>query len=126
MIKFCKETGVGIIPWSPLYRGLLARPLDEPDTVRGKMVRSHPVFKHTIGSDEAIIKRVSETVAAKCWKMSQVALMWLVQKGAIPITGISSVDRVDDAVGIRGKVLTDEELKYLEEPYQAKAISGHS
>jgi aryl-alcohol dehydrogenase-like predicted oxidoreductase len=99
--------------------------VDSPTTVRGEALKSHPVFKYMIGSDEAIINRVAETADTKGWKMSQVALVWLVQKGAIPITGISNVDRLDDAVGITGKILTEEEMKYLEEPYQTKSVSGH-
>ncbi|KAH6698480.1 aldo-keto reductase [Leptodontidium sp. MPI-SDFR-AT-0119] len=125
MIKYCKETGVGIIPWSPLYRGLLARPLDAPPTTRSEALKSHPVFKYMIGSDGKIIKRVEDVAKLRGWKMSQVALVWLLQKGAIPIVGMSSLERIDDAIAIKGMQLTEDEMKYLEEEYQAKEISGH-
>lgn len=125
MIKYCKSTGVGIISWSPLYRGLLARPLDAPPTERGEALKSHPVFKYMEGADEKIIGRVAEVAAQRGWKMSQVALAWLVQKGSVPITGMATLDRVDDAAAIQGMVLTESEIKFLEEPYQPKAVSGH-
>lgn len=51
---------------------------------------------------------------------------WIIQKGTIPIVGFSNVNRLDEAVDVKGKTLTDEEMKYLEEPYQPRAIVGHS
>tara|TARA_R110002060_G_scaffold32670_6_gene43270 strand:- start:5 stop:181 length:177 start_codon:yes stop_codon:yes gene_type:complete len=58
--------------------------------------------------------------------MSHVALAWINKRVASPIIGFSSVDRLDELIGVRGKTLTDEEEKYLEESYVPKAISGHS
>jgi aryl-alcohol dehydrogenase-like predicted oxidoreductase len=58
--------------------------------------------------------------------MSQVALTWINKRISSPIIGFSSVDRMDEAIEVRGKTLTEEEEKYLEELYQPKAISGHS
>jgi aryl-alcohol dehydrogenase-like predicted oxidoreductase len=58
--------------------------------------------------------------------MSQVALAWINKRISSPIIGFSSVDRIDEAIEVRGKTLTEEEEKYLEELYQPKAISGHS
>lgn len=77
-------------------------------------------------SDQAIIERVQEIAEKKGWKMSTVALAWLNKRVASPIVGISSVERIDDALAARGKELTEEEEKYLEEPYVARDISGHS
>jgi aryl-alcohol dehydrogenase-like predicted oxidoreductase len=58
--------------------------------------------------------------------MSQVALAWINKRISSPIIGFSSVDRIDEAIEVREKTLTDEEEKYLEELYQPKAIAGHS
>jgi aryl-alcohol dehydrogenase-like predicted oxidoreductase len=58
--------------------------------------------------------------------MSQVALAWINENISSPIIGFSSVERMDEALGVRGKTLTEEERKYLEELYQPKAIIGHS
>lgn len=55
-----------------------------------------------------------------------VALAWSIQKGNNPIIGFSKNEMIDEAWEIRGKTLTEEEMKYLEEPYQPKNISGHS
>jgi aryl-alcohol dehydrogenase-like predicted oxidoreductase len=62
----------------------------------------------------------------KGWKMSQVALAWINKRIASPIIGFSSVERMDEALDVRGKTLTEEEEKYLEELYVPKNIVGHS
>lgn len=123
MIKFCKETGVGIIPYSPLSSGLLAKPADVK-TRKGEQLKMFTGYGTP--ADEAINKRVQETAEKKEVKMSQVALAWLRAKGAIPIVGIMSTDltRLDDACAIKDVKLTDEEIKYLEEPYVPRAIVG--
>jgi aryl-alcohol dehydrogenase-like predicted oxidoreductase len=125
MNKYCKLTGVGLIPWSPLYRGALARPLDAAETARSQITKNHPMFGGISQEDKTIISRVEELSKKKDWPMAQVALAWIIQKGTIPIVGFSSVDRMMQSVGVKGKVLTEEEIKYLEEPYIPKAISGH-
>ena len=56
--------------------------------------------------------------------MSQVSLAWINKRCSSPIIGFSSEARIEDAVGVRGKVLTDEEEKYLEELYQSRPIVG--
>ncbi|TAQ87194.1 hypothetical protein B7494_g4508 [Chlorociboria aeruginascens] len=119
MNRFCNDTGVGLIPWAPLAAGNLARPYE----ALGTTIRSEP-WKDK-GLDEVdikIIKRVEELAEKKGWKMSHVALAWINKKISSPIIGFSSVERIDEALEIRGKTLTDEEVKYLEELYQAKAV----
>ena len=76
-------------------------------------------------ADTTIIKRVAELAEKKGWKMSQVALVWIIQKKTIPIVGFSNLSRLDEAVDVKGKSLTDDEMKYLEEPYVSKGIVGH-
>lgn len=120
MNKFCHETGVGLIPWSPLYRGHLARPLNT------KTKRSENDTLGSVGgADIDIIKRVDELAKKKGWKMSHVALAWIIQKNTIPIVGFSKLDRLEEACEVRGKTLTEDEMKYLEEPYQPKNNVGH-
>ncbi|KAJ5363622.1 uncharacterized protein N7496_009335 [Penicillium cataractarum] len=121
MNKYCHETGVGIIPWQPLHQGYLARPLGST----GSTQRSQGGGAELTGADIAIIQRVEELAKNKGWTMVQVSVAWLLQKGAVPIIGFSTTQRIDEALGVRGKTLTEEEVKYLEDPYKPKAISGH-
>ena len=78
MNKYCKLTGVALIPWAPLARGHLARPASEfGNTVRSAGEKQRVVFPtgHT-DTDQKIIARVEELAKKKGWKMSQVALAW--------------------------------------------------
>lgn len=79
----------------------------------------------TVEPDLTIIKRVMEVSEQRKWPMAHVALAWINKRVASPIIGFSSVERMDQAITARGKVLTDEEEKFLEELYQPKEISGH-
>ncbi|KAJ4305171.1 hypothetical protein N0V90_000702 [Kalmusia sp. IMI 367209] len=123
MNRFCKETGVGIIPWSPMHGGQLARPVGKGDSVRA--TTPHPMTPVLTEADKEIIRRAEKVAGDKGWSMSEVALTWLRSKSAIPIVGFNSVARVKDVAGLRGKVLTDEEKNFLEEPYVPKNIYGH-
>jgi aryl-alcohol dehydrogenase-like predicted oxidoreductase len=58
--------------------------------------------------------------------MSHVALAWINKRVASPIIGFSSVERMDEALEARGKVLSEDEEKYLEELYESRKIVGHS
>ncbi|KAI9845347.1 MAG: hypothetical protein M1837_004969 [Sclerophora amabilis] len=128
MNKFCNATGVGLIPWSPLCRGILARPRSATgSTTRSASEKLKPLFTSGYGQpDENIIDRVQEIAEKKGWKMSNVALAWINKRTASPIIGFSSVERLDEALAARGKTLTEEEERYLEELYVPKAIQGHA
>ncbi|KAH8832472.1 NADP-dependent oxidoreductase domain-containing protein [Flagelloscypha sp. PMI_526] len=117
MIPYCKFNGIGIIPWAPLAGGLLARPLTPTLTTRGEAVKG-TVFEPKIPeSSKTIISRVEEVSKKKDWTMAQVALAWVNAKIDSPIVGLSSVKRVEESILEVGKfVLSEEEVKYLEEP----------
>jgi aryl-alcohol dehydrogenase-like predicted oxidoreductase len=118
MIRFCNDTGVGLIPWAPLSRGNLARPIAE----KGSTARSKLENESLTDADVEIITRVQEVASKRDWPIAHVALAWTLKRVASPIIGFSKVERIDEAIGVRGKVLTDEEEIYLEEPYQPKSF----
>ena len=124
MIKFCRETGVALCPWGPLAQGMLARPY----SVRGNTARSAVTAADPSNSRpeaQETIKRVEELAKKKGWTMSQVALAWTLKRVTSPIIGFSSVQRIEDALSARGKELTEEEEKYLEELYTPCEVEGH-
>lgn len=143
MIRFCNQTGVGLIPvsascyqeacnlitcrqWAPLAGGQLARPPEQNGLTVRSAVNKHGTFYHNEGSNaDEIRKRVCEIAQARKWPMSHVALAWLSRRVAAPIIGFSSVERIDDALAARGKLLTEEEETYLEELYQPQEVLGH-
>ncbi|KAI1800113.1 Aldo/keto reductase [Daldinia bambusicola] len=122
MNRFCKDTGVGIIPYSPNFGGKLARPLGQDDSARAKM--GNIMGQGLRPDEEEIIRRVEKLANEKGWNMSNVNLAWHNTKGTVPIVGFNSIARIDEACDSRGKTLTAEELKFLEEPYVPKPIFG--
>lgn len=123
MNKYCDLTGVGLIPWAPLCRGILARPVDAEKTARSKDDKSKIGNSDT---DKQIVRRVHEIAQKRNWKMSHVSLAWINKKVASPIIGFSTVERIDEAIDVRGKELTAEEEKFLEELYEARPVVGHT
>lgn len=124
MNKFCRETGVALCPWGPLAQGQLARPL----AIRGSTARSvggggDP--SNTRPEAVETIKRVEEMAAKKEWTMSQVTLAWTLKRVTSPIIGFSNVERIDDTLSVRGKELSAEEERYLEELYTPLEVEGH-
>ena len=128
MIPYCRASGVGIIPWSPVARGVLTRPWGDRTT---KREASDNFLKSLIRSretevDKAIVDRLEEMAKKKGVGMAQLAMAWSIkQPGVNPIVGLGSKERIDQAVEALKIELTDEEAKYLEEPYLPKPIQGY-
>ncbi|KAF2249354.1 aldo-keto reductase-like protein [Trematosphaeria pertusa] len=128
MNRFCNSTGVGLIPWAPLCRGHLARPASKfGETIRSEGEKNNgSSFSGHSENDKKMIERVEELAKKHGWKMSTVALAWINKRVTSPIIGFSTEGRMDEALESRGKTLTEEEEKYLEELYQPRVIQGHS
>ncbi|KAK5789189.1 hypothetical protein VI817_008313 [Penicillium citrinum] len=122
MNPFCDAEGVGLIPWSPLARGLLARPWQEKSS-RGEQDQK---TKRWFVSDqnEVIVGRVHSLAMEKSCGMSSIAMAWLLKKGACPIVGLNNIQRLEAAMETLEVELTDEEVVFLEEPYQALAVQA--
>ena len=90
MLEYCKYKGIGVVAYSPLMEGFLARPLGT-ETTRTKFVSQTPFFKPISEADKRIIQRVEELAKEKGWKMSQVALAWVASKVTSPIVGANTV-----------------------------------
>ncbi|KAF5557740.1 alcohol dehydrogenase [Fusarium napiforme] len=108
MIRFCNDTGVGIIPWAPLCRGHLARPPAQFGTTERSRQEKEGSGELS-ETDQRIIGRVVEVAGKHEWPMAHVALAWINQRVTSPIIGFSSVERIEQAIGARGKTLSDEE-----------------
>ena len=128
MIPFCIEEGVGIVPWSPLARGLLAGGKsrgDGTDTVRTKYDERIEA-NYPDPADSLIISRVTELASKRSVKAAQIALAWMLNKPWItsPIVGATKMAHIDDAVAALDIELSDDEIAFLEEPYKPHALSG--
>lgn len=125
MIPFCQDSHVGILPWSPLARGVLAHPWTERGTAReqtDKLLKTLVRGRET-ASDKAVVDRVEEISVKRGVNMATVALAWSLRKGMCPITGLGSTARIDEAVQAVAFRLSDDEVAYLEEPYAPKELA---
>lgn len=127
MIPYCKDTGVGLIPWSPVARGVLTRPWGERTTTREKTDKflTGLIRARENDVDKAIIDRLEEVAKKRGVSMTTIATAWCIKKGVIPIIGLNSKERVEQAVENSKYQLSDEDVKYLEEPYLPKPIQGY-
>ncbi|RAX24569.1 MULTISPECIES: aldo/keto reductase [unclassified Actinomyces] len=126
LIPVCQQYGMSLTPYSPLASGHLTRPTWDSDSVRSttdKVMSSK--YDRDREIDMPIIERVAETAEKHGVPMADVALAWHWARGvAAPIVGCSRPSRVDDAVRALDLKLTDEEIAYLEEPYQPHELVG--
>ncbi|KAJ2916929.1 hypothetical protein MD484_g3520, partial [Candolleomyces efflorescens] len=126
MFPTLKLLNVGSIPWSPLARGLLTRPLTS-ETVRGntdRLIKGYSVS----GGTEKIVAKVEEIAKRLNVSMAQVALAWVLSRPGVtaPIVGTTSLENLYDLLNAVNLKLSEEDLKELEEPYQAQKVAGHS
>jgi aryl-alcohol dehydrogenase-like predicted oxidoreductase len=125
MIPLCVDQGIGILPWSPLARGRLARPWDE---VTERQRGDENVRLFYPDSDRVIADRVGE-IAAECGcPRSQVALAWLLGKKAVtaPVIGMTRPLHLNDALAALDLQLHDDQVCRLESPYQPRSEVGFS
>jgi aryl-alcohol dehydrogenase-like predicted oxidoreductase len=129
MLPLCKEEGIGVIPWSPLARGRLARQWqaasgsDRPSTDQTAQ-QLYSVFEE---SDKKIVDHVGEIANRHGIAYAQVALAWLLQKPGItaPIIGATNLRHLDDAVCSLDVKLEKEEIELLEADYVPHTIVGY-
>ena len=129
MIPQCIDMGVGLIPWSPLARGFLAgnRTRDKSGaTTRSKS----DGFAHSLyyeDTDWTIVDRVVKLAGEKGVSPAQIALSWMLHKPGIisPIIGASKMPHLEEAVAAIEIAMTNEEMRFLEEPYQPHPVLGH-
>jgi 1-deoxyxylulose-5-phosphate synthase len=131
MLPLCRDQGVGVIPWSPLARGLLAGTrtrAGERASVRSS-AGSDPIQDDLYGRDEDydVAEAVAALAAERELPPAQVALAWLMhQPSVVPIVGASRVGHIEDAAAATAVALSDEERARLEAPYRPNSVRGHA
>ncbi|MBZ4399618.1 aldo/keto reductase [Myxococcus sp. MISCRS1] len=129
MLPLCEAEGIGVIPWSPLARGLLAGSrkslTDRSSTTRAKTDAYAPVLYDQPG-DWEVAEANRKVAEARNVPPAQVALAWLLSRPVVtaPIIGATKPEHLEDAVRAVDLKLTAEELQQLEAPYQPHALRG--
>jgi aryl-alcohol dehydrogenase-like predicted oxidoreductase len=129
MIPQCIDQGVGVIPWSPLARGMLAgnRTREGERLTTRAQTDSFADSLYKPELDFAVVDRVAELAAERNCTSAQVALSWLLHKPGVtaPIIGATRLEHLEDALGAERLKLSEEDVERLEELYQPHAIAGH-
>ena len=128
MIPQCIDQGVGLLPWSPLARGLLAGTRTREGDRLTTRARTDPFADslYTPELDFAVVDRVVDVATRRGVAAAQVALAWLLHKPGVtaPIVGATKAGHVDDALAAEQLALSEDEVARLEEPYVTHAVSG--
>jgi aryl-alcohol dehydrogenase-like predicted oxidoreductase len=129
MIPQCLDQGVGVIPWSPLARGVLAGNRTRSGERRTTRAGSDPFSDslYALPGDFDVVDRADEVAAARGVPTAQVALAWLLQRPGVtaPIIGATRLGHLTDALAAEELELSAEEVRRLEEPYVPHPVLGH-
>ena len=129
MIPQCIDQGIGVIPWSPLARGILAGTRNragEHLTTRSD-TDGFTDYLYNQPTDFDVVERVAEVAAERGLPPAQIALAWLLQRPGVtaPIVGATKRAHLADALAAEELYLDDDEVARLEEPYVPHPVLGH-
>jgi aryl-alcohol dehydrogenase-like predicted oxidoreductase len=128
MIPQCVDQGVGVLPWSPLARGLLAGSRTSSGERLTTRSRTDPFLDslYRPDLDVPVVDRAAAVAAEAGVSPAQVALAWLLHKPGVtaPIVGATKLEHVDDALAAESLALGEEQIAQLEEPYVPHPVSG--
>ncbi len=129
MIPLCQSEGIGVIPWSPLARGRLARAWNSESTKRYETDQfGKKIYSQTEEADHKVVDRLGEIAGKRGVARAQLALAWLLSKPGVtaPIVGASKPHHLQDAVAALALRLEPAEIAALEEPYTTHPVLGFS
>ena len=128
MFPLCRDQHIGIIPWSPLARGRLARPWEtEPSTPRAETDEfTRTLYSKTEDADRLVVDRVGEIAAARGVPRAQIALAWVLANPLVtaPIIGATKPHHLEDALAALTLQLSSDEVAALEAPYIPHPVAG--
>jgi 1-deoxyxylulose-5-phosphate synthase len=127
MIPLCIAEGLGVIPWSPLARGVVARPRAVTRDRESTRSRNDPYAERLYADnvDWDIVDAVERIAKARGVSMAEVGLAWLMAKPGItaPIVGATKIEQLEAAIRAVDLALTPEEIAALEGPYTPKRVA---
>ncbi|HEY6933529.1 MAG TPA: aldo/keto reductase [Marmoricola sp.] len=125
MLPLCADEGIGVLPWSPLARGRLARPWGE-ETRRSETDEFGRSLYDVSGSDRTIVEQVGKVAEQRGVPRAQVALAWVLHQSVVtsPIVGATRPEHLSDAIAAVDLELDDAEVGALEEPYTPHPVVG--
>ncbi len=127
MMPLCQSEHIGVIPWSPLARGRLARPWQTENTKRFATDQfGKSMYTQTEDADRKVVERLGEIAEQRGVPRAQLALAWMLSKPFVtsPIVGATKPHHLDDAAAAASLLITPEEVAALEQPYTPHPVLG--
>jgi 1-deoxyxylulose-5-phosphate synthase len=126
MLGLCQAEGIGVVPWSPLARGLLTRPWQTTTDRLATDEVAKKLYSKTTSEDRAVVERLGEVAKARGIPRAQVALAWVLSKPVVtaPIVGATRPQHLEDAVSALSVKLSADEITRLEEVYVPRPVAG--
>jgi aryl-alcohol dehydrogenase-like predicted oxidoreductase len=126
MHPLCLDQGVGVLPWSPLARGMLTRPWGTQTARTANDAFGQTLYRSQQDANRRIVDAVATVAGARGVSAAQVALAWVRQQQAVtaPIVGATKTSHLSDAIACVDLVLTPDELAQLEVPYTPREPEG--
>ena len=128
MLPLCRDQGVGVIPWSPLARGRLARDWNSASARAETDAFGRTLYAATLDADRKVVETLGAVASRLALPRAQLALAWVLQQPGVtaPIVGATRLEQLDDAVAALEVKLTAEDIAELEAPYVPHAVVGFS
>ena len=127
MMGLCQAEGIGVIPWSPLARGRLARSTKAEGTKRLETDQfGKSMYSGTEEANHKVIDKLTEVSARRSLPQATVALAWMLAKPYVdsPIVGATKPHHLEDAVRALEVKLSPEEIAELEAAYVPHPVLG--
>jgi 1-deoxyxylulose-5-phosphate synthase len=126
MLPLCRDQGVGVIPWSPLARGRLARVWGQATPRIDSDAFGKTLFAHTEDNDREVAAALAAVAGARSTPLAQVALAWVLAQPGVtaPIVGVSKPEQLTDAVAALSVRLGSDEIAALQAPYRPHPVVG--
>ena len=128
MIPYCRSEKIALTPYSPMASGRLLRDRAQVTKRSTTDTAQKAKYDETAEKDQVIIDRVTELAEKYETNRVNIALGWVLQKNpvAAPIIGATKMKHIETAVGAVDFKLSEEDVRYLEEPYVPHRVVGHS
>jgi aryl-alcohol dehydrogenase-like predicted oxidoreductase len=126
MYPFCTDQGVGVLPWSPLARGRLAREWGAKSVRAATDRPAFNMYHQQEQSDQRTIDAVGEVARRQGISRAQVALAWVLHQSVVtaPIVGSTKPSHISDAVDALDVRLSPEDILQLEKNYVPRNLEG--
>jgi len=122
LIPFCEDQGMGLIPWSPLARGRIARAGTDATTARSS--DDAQVQDLLYGTpDDPVLDAIAAVAKEKGVPPAQIGLAWLIHKGVQPVVGATKAQHIEDIIAAESLALTDDDTTRMEDAYTPRPLA---